>query len=97
MGKKIKKFKELKEFNEPSGNIIVDEIIAILGRNHTTPAVFNNYQKLEAHAIYTYRGEIFCLKDGLDFPFEDLTQKRQSDILNELKAKEFRFDNSFQG
>lgn len=92
MGKnKIKKFKEV------SNDLIIQEIVKLLGRNHTTPAVFNNYKKLETDAIYTYRGEVFCLRGGMDFPFEDLTPKGQADVLNELKAKSFVFDNSFQG
>ena len=74
-----------------------EEIITILGRNKTTPAVFNNWQKLKTSAIYTYRGNVYCLKDGMDFPLDELSEKEQLKILNELKAKAFKFDKSFQG
>lgn len=73
-----------------------EEIISILGDDHTTPAVFNT-TTLETSAIYTYENDVFCLKNGWDFPFDDLSPKAQIDILTELKAKAFVFDNTFQG
>lgn len=72
------------------------EILTILGKNHTTPAVFDK-ETSEASALYTYKGDVFCLKDGWDFPFDDITETGKSNILSILKAKTFRFDNTFQG
>lgn len=70
------------------------EIINILGTNNTTPAVFD--QDLEVSAIYTYKGDVFCLNDGRDFEFNEVSTKGQADILGAIKSKRFKFDKSFQ-
>jgi hypothetical protein len=76
------------------------EILNILGGDHTTPAVFNK-DTLETRAIYTWKDDVFCLggpgNEGMDFPFDDISPKGQADILKELQAKEFEFMAWFQG
>lgn len=76
------------------------QILNILGDNHTTPAVFNK-GTLETRAVYTYKGDVFCLggpgNEGMDFPFDDLSPKGQSDVVKELVAKSFVFDDTCQG
>lgn len=70
-----------------------NDIISILGRNHKTPIVFNSKQ--ETDAIYTYKGEIYCLKMGRDYEFDELTQKGKDDILKALKEKDFILNKRF--
>lgn len=72
------------------------EIIKLLGKNHTDPVVFEK-DGIEIGAIYTYKGDIFCLEGGMDFPFEDVSKDGQLEIFTEIKANRYRVDNSFQG
>jgi hypothetical protein len=73
---------------------IQQQIIEILGLNATDLAVFN--ENLEVDAIYTWKGDIYCLHRGLDFPFEDLTQRGQKDLLQAVKTKNYVVDKTFQ-
>ena len=70
------------------------KILEILGKNHTTPCVFTNKQEVEA--IYTYKNDIYCLGMGEDFPFDDVSDKGQKNILDAIVNKEYKKDKTFQ-
>jgi hypothetical protein len=73
---------------------IKEELISILGKNSTHPCVFN--ENLEVDAIYTYKGNVYCLDKGMDFPIENVTNECQVDILDAIKSKKFIVDKTFQ-
>lgn len=70
------------------------QILEILGNNHTTPCVFINKQEVEA--IYTYKNDVYCLEMGKDFPFDDVHERGQKKILNAVINKEYKKDKTFQ-
>jgi len=75
--------------------MIKEQILKILGENHTTPCVFNNeYQ--EVRAIYTYKNNVYCLNQGRDFEFDEVSLKGQQKILQAIEKTEFRKDKTFQ-
>lgn len=61
-----------------------------------TLALLNN-RDLSAHAIYTYDGDVFCLKDGRDFYYDYLSQNEKYEIANEILEGNYRIDPTFQG
>ena len=70
------------------------EILEILGRNHTTPCVFDDWSIVQA--LYTYRGDVYCLNNGEDFCFDDLKNKQKIKISEMIKTKKFVKNKSFQ-
>lgn len=70
-------------------------IIEKLGTNHTDPIVFN--KKVCIVGLYTYRGGVCCLNEGMDFDFDTLTKKEQKEIVAEIEAKRYKVDPTCQG
>lgn len=66
---------------------IENEIVHLVGDNHTTPLAFNNFRHDEIHGIYTYEGKVCVLKGGYDLDFDQLTNEEQQLCLNKLKAE----------
>lgn len=75
---------------------IKEQLIQLISEHGTTPVVLDK-ETLETSALYYFEKDIFCLKDGMDFPFDDISDKGQADILVEVKAKAFTLDPSFCG
>lgn len=73
-----------------------EDIIGKLGKNHKKTIGFNNIPYTEVYAIYTYRGNVYCLKEGIDIPFDDLTEEEQKKIINLVKNGNYKVDNSVQ-
>lgn len=71
-----------------------EQIIEILGKNHTTPCVFTN--DFEVAAIYTYKNDVFCLNMGSDFEFDALSDKVKNKIVSEIVKGNYKKDKSFQ-
>lgn len=73
---------------------IKDELISILGEDATDPCVF--VENLQVEAIYTWKGDIYCLDKGMDFSIDSLEKESQIDILNAIKNKKYIVDETFQ-
>jgi len=73
---------------------ISEEILSILGDNAIHPVVFE--ENLEVDAIYTYRGEVYCLDSGMDFALSEVTNEGQEYILEAVKNKKYIIDKTFQ-
>lgn len=96
MGKNGKKKKTYVEKAKLIYNSSIEEdIINILGGNHKKCIVFND--RFEIGGIYTYKGRVYCLASGMDFSIEDVEDKSKIFILNAIKDKKYKIDNSFQG
>lgn len=67
---------------------IEKKIVEILGDKQTKPAVFND--KLEVTAIYTWKGNVYCLFMGKDFPLSEVSEKGQINILNAIRDKKYK-------
>jgi hypothetical protein len=66
----------------------MEEIIKILGPNNTNPIQFLENKKFpEISGIYTYKGNVYVLKDGGDYNFNLLTEKEQKEIINMTLSK----------
>ncbi len=68
-------------------------IINVLGSDHLTPCVINDMNL----AIYTYEGEIYCIRDCMDFPFEDLEESERQSIESAILNSEYIEDDTYQG
>jgi hypothetical protein len=71
------------------------EILKKLGRDHTTPCVFDKDWNF-AEAIYTYKNDIYCLYEGRDFEFNDLTDHQKNIIHREIMGNNYILDETFQ-
>jgi len=73
------------------------ELIEKFGKNHTDPAVVIFGDKyVDAYGIYTFKGEVFCINEGMDFPFEDLEKEKQTKIISAIKENKFEINPAFQ-
>lgn len=72
------------------------EILNLIGNNQTKTLSLNNTTIEEVHGVYTYRGDVFCLKDGEDISFDDLTENEKNKIYKAIKAKEYIIDPTLQ-
>ena len=55
-----------------------EQILQLLGKNHTDPIQFksvNSYS--EIYGLYTYKGGVYIFSEGRDIDFDDLTEKEQ--------------------
>lgn len=41
------------------------------------------------NGLYTWRGNVYCLSEGYDYPFVDLSEKDQKEIYNRILEKKF--------
>jgi hypothetical protein len=74
-----------------------EEILNILGKNHTNTIEFisvNNYS--EVYGLYTYKGDVYTLKEGQDIPFDELTEKEQTKITSMVLSKQWKINKSLQ-
>lgn len=71
------------------------QIIDKLGTSHTKPIVFDN--RICISGLYTYRGQVCCLHEGMDFDFSTLSTKEQKQVLNEVLSKKWVVNAAFQG
>lgn len=71
------------------------DILNRLGKNHTTPCVFDKDWKF-VEAIYTYKNDVYCLSMGEDFPFDDLSDREQSIVFQEITNGRYVLDETFQ-
>lgn len=72
------------------------ELLQLIGDNQTDTLALNNKNYEEVYGIYTYKGDIFCLKNGYDIPFDGLTKGEQKTIYKAIKAKEYVIDPTLQ-
>lgn len=68
-------------------------ILSKLGDNHLTPCVINDMNL----AIYTYEGDIYCIRDCMDLPFEDLEESERHSIESAILNSEYIKDDTYQG
>lgn len=76
-----------------------EQIIEVIGKNHKRPFALTEVKHYhEVHAIYSYKSQVFCLKNGDDIPFVELTVAEQKTIHDFIKADKYKLTSkSFQG
>jgi hypothetical protein len=48
------------------------------------------------YGYYVWKGEVFCLKEGMDIPFDELTEKEQEFVHKEVLAGNTKINNALQ-
>ena len=77
--------------------IMKEQIIEVLGGNHTKPIEFTSVQNYgEVYGLYTYRRGIFVFKDGTDLEFDDLTTLEQTTVLKMVIGKKWKVNAALQ-
>lgn len=74
-----------------------EQIIELLGKNHTNTIQFlsvKNYY--EVYGLYTYRNDVFVLKEGMDLSFDELTEKEQKKVFNMVVTKDWKINKTLQ-
>ncbi len=76
---------------------MVSTIIDKLGSNHTETISFTSVnENNKVYALYTYRGDVFVLKEGMDIPFEDIDYDEKKDVINYIESGTYVVDNTIQ-
>lgn len=75
----------------------MEEIIKKLGKNHKNPCVVwfsNTYE--DGYGIYTYKGKVYCIYMGIDYPFGDIDAKMQPKLIDAILNDKYEVNPSFQ-
>lgn len=75
--------------------MLKQEILKKLGKDHTTPCVFDKDWNF-VEAIYTYKNDVYCLFNGEDFPFDDLSNNQKIRIVREIVENRYVLNKSKQ-
>jgi hypothetical protein len=73
-----------------------EKIILELGENHLDPIEFDNVPYNDVYGLYTYKNDVFCLKDGMDMSFDELTINEQKNIVSMFESKKWKINKSLQ-
>ena len=77
--------------------LMKEKIILGLGENHKNPIEFLDVKyHTEVYGLYTYKGDVFCLKDGKDIPFDELIIGEQKKIVTMFESKVWEVNASLQ-
>lgn len=71
-----------------------EQIIDLLGKNHTTPIEFELVNGF--YGLYTYKGGVYVFKDGQDIDYEDIDEKDKTKLLNIVLSKKWKLNKSLQ-
>lgn len=72
-----------------------NRIIEILGKNHTTPVEFLLFCH-EIRGIYTYKNDIYVLKNGEDVSFSEFELEEQSFMTNQILNGNYKINATLQ-
>ncbi len=73
------------------------DILSKMGMNRTTPAQFTADRKYdEVYGLYTYRGDVYVFKEGMDIPFDEITEKEQKEVHAFIMADKFVYNAALQ-
>jgi hypothetical protein len=73
-----------------------NQIIKIIGDNHTESLELLLANDNEPYGLYTFKGDVFVLKNGFDIPYDELTLPEQKKVFNQIKSNNFKLNNSLQ-
>ena len=71
-----------------------EQIIDLLGKDHTTPIEFDLTNGF--YGLYTYRGGVYVFKDGEDINYEDIHDKDKTKLLTVVLSKKWKLNKSLQ-
>lgn len=72
-----------------------DEIIKILGDNHTDPINFGRILDLSnVYGLYTYNNNVFVFKDGMDCGFDSFNKAERIEIRDAVISRKWFVDPS---
>jgi len=75
----------------------MQEILDKLGANHTDTIAFTEVKEYnKVYALYTFKNEVYVLKEGMDISFEEITEQEQKEVLNLFNAGSYVVDNTIQ-
>jgi outer membrane protein assembly factor BamE (lipoprotein component of BamABCDE complex) len=69
-----------------------EQIIEILGKNHTTPIQFDEVNGF--YGLYTYRNGVYVFKNGQDIDYDDIGDSDKNKILNVVFSKKWKLNKS---
>jgi hypothetical protein len=64
-------------------------IINKFGDNHIEAIELLDAVENEPYGLYTYEGEVYILKDGEDFNFDELTLNEKTNIINQISSNRY--------
>lgn len=72
-------------------------IINKLGSSHKNPIVpLAHVKDGDPYALYTYKNDVYTFIDGMDIPFDDLTEEQQFELANIVDSGEYKIDKTIQ-
>jgi len=71
-----------------------ESIVNILGKNHKHTIGFKETQEISG--LYTYKGEIYCIHAGEDFPFENVSEAGKKKIHQAILDGKYKIDRTIQ-
>ena len=75
----------------------MEEILEKLGPNHTDTIGFTEVKEYDkVYALYTFENGVYVLKEGMDIPFEEITELEQKEVLAYFKSGLYKVDNTIQ-
>lgn len=72
------------------------QILNILGNNHKDTIELLSATSNEPYGLYTFKGDVYILKDGEDLAFDDLTPTEQKKVTNQVTSKNYKVNKSLQ-
>jgi len=73
---------------------VKEQIIEILGKNHTTPIQFDEFNGF--YGLYTYKNGVYVFKEGEDIDYDDINDSDKNKILKVVLSKKWKLNKSLQ-
>ena len=74
-----------------------EDILEKLAINHTSPIAFLDVHSHDkVYGLYTFKNDVYCFKEGMDVPFDELTKEEQKEVLELFSKGNYEIDESLQ-
>jgi hypothetical protein len=71
-----------------------EQIIEILGQNHTTPIQFDEVNGF--YGLYTYKSGVYVFNEGEDIDYDNIDDSDKNKILKVVLSKKWKLNKSLQ-